>query len=239
VNPSGVQLDHEGPVVTLTLIRPDPVEPWLPAVWPALAEVGRGLSGNVRVAIVRGEGAAFDAGGDPVAADGDPQALDWLRAPGLISIAAIQGPATGAGCQLALACDLRILTVDSHFALTEVSWGAVPHHGVTKRLVELIGYSRALEICLTARPVPAVEADRLGLANLVVPAAELDEAARDLAAAVLAAPRDAVIELAALLGGAHGRSAAGQQAAERAAQQRLVDSAESQLRSARWNRPAE
>lgn len=150
------------------------------------------------------------------------QAFAWLRRSDLISIAAVQGHAIGAGFQLALACDLRVLAADGTLAMAEVTLGLVPDLGGTKRLVELVGYARALEICVTGRRLDAAEADRLGLANLVVPGAELDAAVRDLTAAVLAGPRDAVVEVKALLAGAAGRSFAEQERAEREAQTRRV-----------------
>ncbi len=88
--------------------------------------------------------------------------------------------------------------------------------------MNLVGYARALEICATGRFVHAEEAERTGLANLVVPADQLDGAARDLAAALLAAPRDAVVETKALLGGAVSRTYEEQRVAERAAQGRRL-----------------
>ena len=90
----------------------------------------------------------------------------------------MQGHAIGAGCQLALACDLRILTDDAQLRLPEATLGLVPDLTGTSTLVELVGYSRALEICLTGRAVQAAEAHAIGLANLVVPAAELDARGR-------------------------------------------------------------
>ncbi len=92
----------------------------------------------------------------------------------------------------------------------------------THPLVSLVGYARALEICATGRFVMAEEAVNTGLANLAVPADQLDGAVGDLASAVLAAPRDAVIETKALLQGALSRDYEAQRAAERAAQARRL-----------------
>ena len=102
--------------------------------------------------------------------------------------------------------------------MREPSLGLVPDLAGTKPLVEAVGYSRALEICLTGRWVGAREALGLGLASLVVPSAELESATDDLVAAVLAAPAGASWATKALLLGAAGRTHAEQQAAERAAQ---------------------
>ncbi len=90
--------------------------------------------------------------------------------------------------------------------MRETSLGLVPDLTGTKPLVDLVGYARALEICATGRFVHAEEAERTGLANLVVPATELDDAARTWPRPCLAAPRDAVIETKALLRGAAGRT---------------------------------
>lgn len=150
------------------------------------------------------------------------EAFSWLRRPDLITIARVQGHAIGAGLQLALACDIRVLGQDARLAMAEVTLGLVPDLGGTKRLVELVGYGRALEMCATGRWVEAAEAQRIGLANLVVPVAELDGAVQDLTAAVLAGHRDAVIEIKALLAGAAARSYADQERAEREAQHRRL-----------------
>ncbi len=139
-----------------------------------------------------------------------------------MSIAAVQGHAIGAGFQLALACDLRIVAEDAQLAMRETSLGLVPDLAGTHPLVGLVGYSRALEICLTGRFVLAEEAVTMGLANLAVPADQLDGAVRDLASAVLSAPRDAVVETKALLRGARDRDYDAQRSAERAAQARRL-----------------
>ena len=150
------------------------------------------------------------------------QAFDWMSRPDLVSIAAVQGHAIGGGFQLALGADIRILADDASFVMAEPKLGIVPDLGGTKRLVDLVGYSRAAEICLTARPVTAEEALRIGLTSHVVPVAELDAAVERTVAALLAVDREAAAETKALLLGAAGRSQAEQQVAEREAQYRRL-----------------
>ncbi|AUA14660.1 enoyl-CoA hydratase/isomerase family protein [Streptomyces sp. SID8382] len=244
----GVQLTVDDTVATVTLTNPAKRNAQSPALWRALAEAGKRVPGTVRVVVLRAEGKSFSAGLDrqaftPEGFDGEPSFLDmargsdseldatiagyqeaftWWRRNDIVSIAAVQGHAVGAGFQLALACDLRVCADDAQFAMRETSLGLVPDLTGTHPLVGLVGYARALEICATGRFVHAEEAERTGLANLVVPAAELDGAVQDLAAALLAAPRDAVIETKALLRGAVGRTYEEQRAAERAAQARRL-----------------
>lgn len=241
---TGVRLDRDGPVATVTLCRPEVLNAQTPATWLALQRIGAELAGDVQVVVVRGEGRSFSAGLDlgvvqdpegpvgqlaglPEGAAADriaqfQQGFAWLRRPDLVTIAAVQGHAIGAGLQLALACDLRLLADDAQLAMAEVTLGLVPDLGGTKPLVELVGYARALEMCVTGRRLDAAEAQRMGLANLVVPAAELPAAVDDLTAAVLSAPRDAVVEIKALLSGAAGRTYADQERAEREAQVRRI-----------------
>lgn len=198
---------------------------------------GRAFSAGLDLALATGAGAGHpDASGPvglPALAHLPPDvcaeriaefqaAFTWLHRPDLISVAAVRGHAIGAGFQLALACDLRVLADDTWLSMTEVSLGLVPDLAGTKRLVDLVGYARALEICVTGRRLGAAEAERIGLANLVVPAVELDAAVADLTAAILTGDRDAVIEIKALLGAAGGRSPADQQRAEREAQTRRL-----------------
>lgn len=241
-------MERDGPVATVVLDRPDRRNAQTPHTWAALREAGRTLTQDVRVVVVRGEGRAFSAGLDKAAfapggvpgapslleiaampgaeADatiaGYQQAFGWLRRPDLISVAAVQGHAVGAGFQLALACDLRVLADDAMLTMAESTYGLVPDLGGTAPLVAAVGYSRALEICLTARRVGAAEALSLGLATLVVPGAELAAAVADLVAALLAPPREAAAEIKALLLGAPGRTRDEQEAAERAAQLRRL-----------------
>ncbi|EFE70291.1 enoyl-CoA hydratase/isomerase family protein [Streptomyces viridosporus] len=244
----GVRLTVDDAIATVTLTNPAKRNAQSPALWRALTEAGRLLPGSVRVVVLRGEGKSFSAGLDrqmltPEGIEGEPSFLDlarsaeagldatiaeyqeaftWWRRNDIVSVAAVQGHAIGAGFQLALACDLRVVADDVQFAMRETSLGLVPDLTGTHPLVGLVGYARALEICVTGRFVAAEEAVNTGLANLAVPAAELDAAVRDLAAALLAAPRDAVIETKALLRGAQERTYEEQRAAERAAQGRRL-----------------
>jgi enoyl-CoA hydratase/carnithine racemase len=216
------------------------------ALWRALAEAGRALPGSVRVVVLRAEGVSFSAGLDrkaftPEGLDGGPsfgelaqssdaeldatlatfqEAFTWWRRTDVVTIAAVQGHAIGAGFQLALACDLRVAADDAQFALRETGYGLVPDLGGTHPLVELVGYARALEIVATGRFIHADEAAGLGLANLVVPRAQLDAATADLVTALLAVDRGTLVETKALLQGAASRSYDEQRAAERAAQAR-------------------
>ncbi|MER5730825.1 enoyl-CoA hydratase/isomerase family protein [Streptomyces sp. NPDC002138] len=244
----GVRLTVDDTVASVTLTNPAKRNAQSPALWRALAEAGRLLPGTVRVVVLRGEGQSFSAGLDrqaftPEGFEGEPSFLDlargsdeqldatiaeyqeaftWWRRNDIISVAAVHGHAIGAGFQLALGCDLRVVADDVQFAMRETSLGLVPDLAGTRPLIELVGYARALEICATGRFVHAEEAERIGLANLVVPGAELDAAVRDLVAALVAPPRDAVIETKALLRGAVGRAYDDQRVAERAAQSRRL-----------------
>jgi enoyl-CoA hydratase/carnithine racemase len=106
--------------------------------------------------------------------------------------------------------------------MAEPTIGLVPDLGGTKRLVDLVGYSRAAEICLTGRRVGAAEALAIGLASKVVPPGELDAAVGQTVAALLAVNRDAAAETKALLLAAAGRTQTEQEAAERDAQYRRL-----------------
>jgi enoyl-CoA hydratase/carnithine racemase len=238
-------------VATVSLSRPEQRNAQTPATWRALTEIGAAVRGDpgVRVVVLRAEGPSFSAGLDramfgagvpgelglaglaalpddrlDAAIAGFQQAFTWWRDPRVMTVAAVQGHAVGAGFQLALACDLRVLADDAQLAMRETSLGLVPDLAGTRPLVELVGYARALEICVTGRWVGAQEAVRIGLAALAVPAADLDTATDDLVAALLAAPADAVRSTKALLRAAGTRSYDDQRGAERAAQaERLRD----------------
>ena len=244
----GVRLTVDDAIATVTLTNPAKRNAQSPALWRALTQAGRSVPGSVRVVVLRAEGKSFSAGLNrqmftPEGIEGEPSFVDiarrddagidatiseyqeaftWWRRNDIVSVAAVQGHAVGAGFQLALACDLRVVADDVQFAMLETSLGLVPDLTGTHPLVSLVGYARALEICLTGRFVQADEAQRIGLANLAVPADQLDDAVRDLVGALVTAPRDAVVETKALLRGAQGRGYDEQRAAERAAQARRL-----------------
>jgi enoyl-CoA hydratase/carnithine racemase len=241
----GVLLNIDGAVATVTLARPEQRNAQTPATWRALAQIGHQVLADdtVRVVVLRGEGKSFSAGLDRAmfgaGVDGEPglavlasmadaaldetidtfqQAFSWWRDERVVSLASVQGHAIGAGFQLALACDLRVMADDVQLAMREPSLGLVPDLGGTQPLVEAVGYARALEICATGRWVKAEEAAATGLATLVVPREDLDAATSDLVAALLAAPAGAVRATKGLLRDAGTRSYDDQRAAERAAQ---------------------
>jgi enoyl-CoA hydratase/carnithine racemase len=243
-----LSVERSGPVVTITLDRPERRNSQVPSLWSALAEVGAGLDASTRVVVIRAEGPSFSSGLDramltPQGAPGEPSLLTlaagagtgleeavaqfqrgfaiWAEVPA-ITIAAVQGHAIGAGFQLALACDLRVVADDVAFAMRETSLGLVPDLAGTSPLVRSVGYTRALEICATGRFVGAQEAVAIGLASVAVPRDDLDVTARDLADAILQAPPPALRELKPLLRNAIGASPADQLKAERVAQVRLL-----------------
>jgi enoyl-CoA hydratase/carnithine racemase len=205
----GTQAVAAGPVATITLIRPRRRNAMTPGMWRGLAAIGSELPPQVRVVVVKGEGESFSAGidlrlftaegvpgeeplpdlrseGFPAWIAGVQAGFTWLRDPRIVSIAAVRGHAIGAGFQLALSCDLRVFADDAKVCMKEPALGLVPDLTGTKPLVDLVGLPRALEVCLTARTIEAREARDLGLAEIVVPAADLDAAVADLTAALLA-----------------------------------------------------
>src|SRR5208282_5247649 len=154
---------------------------------------------EVRVVILTGAGEkAFVAGGDinelarlsplegMTTAQFGQQVLSLIENLGKPVIAAINGFALGGGCELAMACTLRIAAETARLGLPEVKLGLIPGYAGSQRLPRLIGKCRALELILTGDPVTAPEAHRLGLVNQVVPAPELLPAAEKLAQKIIA-----------------------------------------------------
>ncbi len=137
--------------------------------------------GMVRAVILTGKGRAFSAGGDlsRFERDWDPREFrhDSHRLTQLISlverlekptVAAINGVATGAGTQLALACDVRLMAANARFVYREGRLGIIPSHGGVTRLVKLIGLARARDVILGGEEVTALQAYQLGLVTEVV-----------------------------------------------------------------------
>lgn len=230
--------------MTLTLNRPERRNAQTPAMWRGLAAAARRLPAGTRVVVVRGAGPSFSAGidlrllgpegvpgEDPLPSPAGPgfagwieqcqAGYRWLRDPGIVSVAAVRGHAIGAGFQLALACDLRVLAADARLCMREPQLGLVPDLTGTKPLVDLAGLPRALELCLTGRTIDAGQAAALRLAELVVPPAELDAAVADLVAALLTVEPAVARATKQLLAGAPGRTLDEQAAAERETQAAL------------------
>lgn len=241
---SGITLAVDGDVATITLDRPGVRNAQHPRMWAAMVEALESLSGDVRVVVVRGAGGTFSAGLDlslldpsrageqgsliTTAMQSDQEIIDTigtyqlpfalLTDPRFISIAVVEGYAIGAGFQMALCCDLRIVSDDAQFCMKEPALGLVPDLAGTKPLVAAVGYSRALEICATARMVSATEAGEMGIAQLVVPAEQLDDAVDRTVAALTAHSAGAVRATKALLQQAPDRDLDAQRLAERTAQ---------------------
>jgi enoyl-CoA hydratase len=164
-----------------------------------VGELGRAFEraagdGSVQVVILRGAGErAFAAGADIgeltalSEADGlefstEGQAvLNRIESLGKPVIAAIRGYALGGGCELAMACTLRLASEDAVLGQPEVGLGLIPGYGGTQRLPRLVGRGRALELLLTGKTIPAREAFEIGLVDRVVESANLDSEARAVA----------------------------------------------------------
>ncbi len=241
---AGLILTVEGPVATLLLNRPAVRNAQNPALWAAMVTALESLGDDVRIVVVRGAGGTFSAGLDlalldpsraqdadsmlALASRGEQEIIDqidvyqqpfaMLADSRFISIAVVDGFAIGAGFQLALSCDLRIVADDARFCMKEPALGLVPDLVGTKPLVEAVGMARALEICATARWVSGEEAGRIGIAQTVVGSDALDEALATTTAALTAHSAAAVRATKALLREAPHRSIEEQRLAERTAQ---------------------
>jgi enoyl-CoA hydratase/carnithine racemase len=242
-----LRYEVDGVVATITLDKPEARNAQTPTMWRTLAAIGAELPDDVRVVVLRGAGETFSAGldrtllmpgGDAgperqesvadllVAPDAEisetidayQRGFTWLRDPRFVSIAVVHGYAIGAGFQLALSCDVVIAADDAWFSMKEAALGLVPDLTGTKPLVEAVGYSRALEICATARNVSAEEAVRIGFVLDAVPAERLDDRLAELVAAFTAPMVGAVRETKALVAGAHAVDLDTQRRLEREAQ---------------------
>lgn len=187
-------MERRGPVTTVVLARPEVRNAVDGPTAAALAGAFRAFDADpeARVAVLWGEGGHFCAGADlkaigtaranRVAADGDgPMGPTRLRL-GKPVIAAVAGYAVAGGLELALWCDLRVADEDATFGVFNRRWGVPLIDGGTVRLPRLIGTSRAMDLILTGRPVPAREAYEIGLVNRLVPAGRARAEAEALAA---------------------------------------------------------
>jgi enoyl-CoA hydratase len=190
--------------------------------------------GSTRVLILTGAGGAAFASGADIRELRERRAADALRGINsslflkveqfpLPTIAAVRGFALGGGCELALACDLRVAGESARFGQPEVGLGIIPAAGATYRLPRLVGWGRAREMILTGRILEAREALGIGLVNRVVPDARVLEEARSLAA-VIASRGPLALKAAKIVLAASARGPDAGHAAERLAQGILFES---------------
>ncbi len=192
-------LETAGGVALVTINRPDVRNALDRETWEELARAVEALEGEAEAGVIILTGAgdkAFAAGSD-IRQIRERTLLDGLAAPpqrALMrieaaekpTIAAVNGFALGGGCELAMACDLRIASERARFGQPEVNLGIIPGAGGTQRLVTLVGLGKAKELVLTGEIIDAQEALRIGLVNQVVPHERLLPAAREMAQKILA-----------------------------------------------------
>jgi enoyl-CoA hydratase len=196
-----VRVEHQGPVTTVILDRPQARNavngPTAKALFEAFEEFDRDDSASV--AVLWGDNGTFCAGAD-LKAFGTPDANAVHRTgPGPMGpsrmvlskpvIAAVSGYAVAGGLELALWCDMRVAEEDAVFGVFCRRWGVPLIDGGTIRLPRLIGQSRAMDMILTGRAVEAAEALSIGLANRVVPTGQARSAAEQLALELSALPQ--------------------------------------------------
>ncbi|HET7188751.1 MAG TPA: enoyl-CoA hydratase-related protein [Gemmatimonadaceae bacterium] len=187
-------------IATITVNRPDKLNALNDAVMDelrtAIAEARR--RPDVGAILLTGAGRAFVAGADiselvdQSAIEGKARAQRGQRVFRRFetspkpTLAAVNGFALGGGCELAMACHMRIASDTAKFGQPEVKLGIVPGYGGSQRLPRLVGKGRALQLLLTGEMIDAAEAYRIGLVNRVVPSAELITVARALLSTILA-----------------------------------------------------
>jgi len=192
-------VQQEDGVLTVTMNRPEVLNAVSEPMLDGLGEVMEAAAQDesVRCVVLTGAGRAFGSGADlrgfasrhassePVKVSTHLQkyhrVVRAMRAMDKPVIAAVRGVAAGASCNLALACDMRIASEDARFIEAFARIGLVPDAGGGFFLPHLVGFSKALELSMLADEVSGPEAERLGLANKCVPAAEFDETVRSLA----------------------------------------------------------
>jgi enoyl-CoA hydratase len=199
-----IRVEASGPVTTIILDRPERRNAVDGPTAAALAEAFRAFEADAsaHVAVLWGAGGTFCAGADLKALGGGSGSRlapdgDGPMGPTRLSldkpvIAAVAGYAVAGGLELALWCDLRVVEETAVLGVFCRRWGVPLVDGGTVRLPRLIGLSRALDLVLTGRPVAAAEAERIGLANRVVPHGRAREAAEALAREIAGFPQRCV-----------------------------------------------
>jgi 2-(1,2-epoxy-1,2-dihydrophenyl)acetyl-CoA isomerase len=196
--------EKENGVATITLNRPQALNAFVPQMNKEVLEALRDgeRDKEIRCVIVTGAGRAFCAGQDLKGRTPEQKGslgvslrekynpmIRQLRQMETIVIAAVNGVAAGAGCNLALACDLRVASAEAKFIQSFVRVGLAPDSGGSFILPRLVGFSKAMELLLLGETVEAAEAQRIGLVAKVFPAAEFASSAKQIAGRVAGSPR--------------------------------------------------
>ena len=191
-----IELEQQGGVAVVRLNRPEKLNSLTGEMIRSLSDLFRAFASdsNLRVVILTAAGEkAFCVGTDigELADGSEAEALniskrgqtlcDLIERSPVPVIAAINGLAVGGGCELALACHIRLATANASFSLPETRLGIMPGYGGTQRMPREVGMSRALEIMLGGRQISSADAERLGLINRVVEATSLLQEAQSLA----------------------------------------------------------
>lgn len=201
MNYENILISTEGPMAMVTINRPSKLNALNVATIQELHHAFNTLEfdAEIRVIILTGSGEkAFVAGADiaefahfsveegaHLAANGQELLFDFVEKLKTPVIAAVNGFALGGGLELAMACHFRVASDNAKMGLPEVSLGVIPGYGGTQRLPQLIGKGRAMEMIMTAGMMSAEDAYRLGLANHVVPQAELIDYCKGIAQKII------------------------------------------------------
>lgn len=196
--------EKENGVATITLNRPQALNAFVPQMNKEIMEALKDgeRDQDVRCFMVTGAGRAFCAGQDLKGRTPEQKGslgaslrekynpmIRQIRQMEKIVVAAVNGVAAGAGCNFALACDLRVASEDAKFIQSFVRVGLAPDSGGSFILARLVGLSKAMELLLLGEPIEAREAQRFGLVAKVFPSAEFTSSARKFAERVAGAPR--------------------------------------------------
>lgn len=196
---------RNGAVAVITLNRPEALNALSARMKEEMVALMQTLDADrdVRAIVIIGHGKAFAAGADikEMVDQTWLEALDsnflgeWdcVAAARTPVIAAVSGYALGGGCELAMACDFIIAADTAQFGQPEVRLGIIPGLGGTQRLTRLVGKAKAMDMCLTGRMMDAAEAERAGLVARVVPVAELERVALEVAQTIASYSRPAVM----------------------------------------------
>ncbi len=195
-----VKLEFDGEMAVITLNRPEKLNALDTVTRKELLKSFSEVEEKARVAIITGSGKAFAAGADinellqrdPIAAleaaKLGTELFTRIEESDIVSIAAVNGYALGGGCELAMACDIRIASRKAKFGQPEINIGIIPGAGGTQRLPRLVGLGMAKKLVLTGEMIDAEEALRVGLVEEIVEEDRLMERAKEIARKILEKP---------------------------------------------------